>query len=245
MTVRSFLLTLCLLLPAVVAAQDFGSRFPAGSITTREQASQALSAAEKEYARVQMEFDARDAQCYREILVNDCRSKVRRDRELARREVRRVELEAKDTQRRLDHEDLMRRRAEQDKQQAAEAEARRAQEAKSRSAAEQRQQKADETSKGTLTPEEVERNRAEYERKQKEHAARLAKEQQEAAQRAQNAAEYQKKQEEAAKRAEVNAAERKRREERRAERKKELERKEADREAIRKRAEEAAAALPR
>ncbi len=120
---RSFLLTLCLLLPAVAAAQDFGARFPAGSITTREQASQALEAAEKEHARVQMEFDARDAQCYREILVNDCRSKVRRDRELARREARRVELEAKDTQRRLDHEDLMRRRAEQEKQQAAEAEA--------------------------------------------------------------------------------------------------------------------------
>ena len=86
-------------------------------------------------------------QCYREILVNDCRSKVRRDRELARREAQRVELEAKNTQRRLDHEDLMRRRAEQEKQQAAEAEARRANEEKSRSEAEQRQQKADEAPK--------------------------------------------------------------------------------------------------
>ena len=58
---RSFLLTLGLLLPAVAAAQDFGARFPTGSITTREQASQALEAADKEYARVQVEFDARDA----------------------------------------------------------------------------------------------------------------------------------------------------------------------------------------
>jgi len=215
MRMRTLLLGL-LLLPALTAAQDFGARFPAGSVKAREQASQALEAVETEYARLKAEFDARDAQCYREILVNDCREKVRRDRELARRDVHRVELEAKDTRRRLDHEELLQKRAEQEKKQAAEAEARRVKEEKSRSEAQQRQQKATDASQGSLTAEEIE-----------------------------NAAEYQKKQEEAAKRAEVSAAERKRREQRRAERKKELERKEADREAIRKRAEEAAASLPR
>jgi hypothetical protein len=226
-------------------AQEFSSNYPAGSITTREQAAQALAAAEKEQARLAREFDARDAECYSKFFVNSCREKVRRERELARRDVGRVELEAKETRRRLDQEDAARRRAEQDRQQAAEDEARRAREAEARMQAKQRQDKALEASKGGLSPEEEERNRAEYERKQREHAERLAKEQQGAAERAQNATAYQQKQAEAAKRAEASAAEQKRRENRRAERKKELEKKEAEREAMRKRAEEAAQALPR
>ena len=107
-------------------AADFAEQYPPGSITTRAQADQAIAAAEQEQARQKQVFDQRDQDCYRQILVNDCREKVRRERERARREVRRVELEAKDLRSKLDEEDLQRKRAEQQKQQPATDEARRA-----------------------------------------------------------------------------------------------------------------------
>ncbi|HTN48153.1 MAG TPA: hypothetical protein VMK32_01860 [Burkholderiaceae bacterium] len=219
-------------------AQDFLSRYPSGSITTRQQADQAIAAAQKEQARLKQVYDERDKDCYRQILVNDCREKVRRERESARNDVHRVELEAKDLKRKLDYEDLQRKRAEQQEGQPAADEARKAREAAARADTQQRQDKAAAAKPG-LTSEEIERNKADLERKQQEHAQRLAKEQQHAAEAPKKVTEYEQKQADAAKRAEANAVERKKREERRAQRKQDLAKKEAEREALRKKAEEA------
>lgn len=235
-----FFLALC----SAASAQDFSARYPAGSLTTREQADQAIAAAEQEEKRVKQVYDERDRECYRQFLVNDCREKVRRERELARRDARRVELEAKDLKRKLDNDELQRQRAEKQQQQPAEDEARKAREAAARTDTQQRQEKAA-AAKPNLTPEQIERNKAEYDRKQQEHAQRLAKDQQRASESSKNVAEYQQKQADAAKRAEANEAERKKREERRAQRKLDLEKKEAEREALRQRAEQAAQTLPR
>jgi len=228
-TLRYLPVLLLLALPA--AAQDLSARFPAGSITTREQAEAALEAARQEQARLDKEFAARDAECYRKFLVNDCRETVRRERELARREVRRVELEAGDTRRLLDQQESEQRRAAQREAQERQREDR---------AAGAAQPKTGSASK-PLTDEQIERNRAEYEAKQKAHAERLAKEQADAGTRAQNAEAYRQKQADAAKRAADNEVERKQREQRRARRAEELKQKEAEREAIRQRAAEAAA----
>jgi hypothetical protein len=238
------ILLVLVLLTGQARAEDFATRFPQGSITTREQADAALKAGQLEEERQRKLFDARDAECYRAILVNDCREKVRRERELARRDVQRIELEAKDTKRRLDQQDLAKRRAEEEKQRAAEEAGRADKEAAARKQAEQRSSEAA-AKAAAKTPGEAEQNRADYERKQQEHAAKLKQEQQDAAKRAQNAAEYQQKQVDAAKRAADAEAERKKREARRVERKQVLEKKEAEREALRKRAEEAAASATR
>lgn len=241
--------TLFLLLLSCVAgaalSQEFGARYPAGSIATREQADRAIKAAQQEEERLRKLYEARDTECYSRFLVNDCREKVRRERELALRDVRRVEVDAKGTRRKLDQEDLERRRAEDRKQQQSTAAEREQREKAQSDALDQRKSDAAERAAGATTPDQAARNKADYERRQKEHADRLAQEQARAAERAANAAAYQDKQAEAAKRAETNAAEVKRREERRAERKKALEQKEAEREALRKKAEEAAATLPR
>ena len=234
----------CLVFCSAASAQDFAARYPAGSITTREQADQAIAAAAKEDKRVKQVYDERDRECYRQFLVNDCREKVRRERELARRHVRRVEVEAKDLKRKLDNDELQRQRAEQQQRQPVEDEARKAREAAARSDTQQRQEKAG-AAKPNLTPEQIERNKADLERKQQEHAQRLAKEQQRATESPKNVAEYEQKQVDAAKRAEANEAERKKREERRVQRKQDLEKKEAEREALRQRAEEAAQTMPR
>jgi len=241
-------LPLLLLLALPAAAQDISSRFPAGSITTREQAEAALAAASKEQARIEKEFDARDAECYRRFLVNDCRETVRREREIARREVKRVELEAGNTVRLLDQQEVEQRRAVQREQREAQdqqREPRAAQPAPATATPPQprsqpREPAADSASK-PLTDEEIARNRADYEAKQKAHAERLAREQAEAATRAQNAEAYRQKQADAAKRAADSEAERKLREQRRARRAEEMKQKEAEREAIRQRAAEAAA----
>lgn len=233
-----------LFLCSAAFAQDFAARYPAGSITTREQADQAIAAAEKEERRVKEVYDERDRECYQKFLVNDCREKVRREREIARRDARRVEVEAKDLKRKLDNDELLRQRAEQQQKQPAEDEARKAREAATRKDTQQRQEKAA-AAKPNLTPEQIERNKADLERKQQEHAQRLEKEQQRASESSKNVAEYEQKQADAAKRAEANEVERKKREERREKRKQDLEKKEAEREALRQRAEEAAQTLPR
>jgi hypothetical protein len=242
---RLLILAILVLLTGHARAEDFAARFPPGSITTREQADAAVRAAQQEEARQKKLFDAREAECYRAVLVNDCREKVRHERELTRREVRRIELEAKDAKRRIDQEELAKRRAEEEKQRAALEAGRADKEAAARKQTEQRSSEAAAKAAGGKTPEEAVQNRANYDRKQQEHADKLAKEQQDAAKHAQNAAEYKQKQADAAKRAQDAEVERKKREARREERKQTMEKKEAEREALRKRAEEAAASAPR
>jgi hypothetical protein len=95
-----------------VAASDFGTRYPAGSIRDAEQAQAVLKEADAEMARIGQSARERDAECLRGFLVNSCRDDVRREKELAEREVRRVRVEARDLQRRIDAEKVAKRRAD-------------------------------------------------------------------------------------------------------------------------------------
>lgn len=249
---RPFSLLMLVLAAAPVDAQDIAARFPVGSITTREQADVALAATRQEEARIDQEYAARDAECYRKFMVNDCRDKVRREKELARREVKRVELEAGNTRRLLDQQDAeQRRNAQQQQHEARDRERPRSADGGGGNAVEgsaaapaPRQPATGKTAARPSTPlsaEEVARNRAEHDAKQKAHAERLAREQAEAGTRAGNAAVYQQKQADAAQRAADSEQRRKEREARRAKRNEDLKQKEAEREQLRQRAADAAA----
>ncbi|MCK6428282.1 MAG: hypothetical protein L6Q72_04275, partial [Burkholderiaceae bacterium] len=98
---------------ALPAHAELAAQFPAGSIRTREDATRALAAARTEAAAVEEAYAAEQQRCAQAFFVNRCQDEARRTRELALREVRRVELEARDTQRRLDAEERARRRAQQ------------------------------------------------------------------------------------------------------------------------------------
>ena len=75
-----------------VAASDFGARYPAGSIRDAEQAQAVLKEADAEMTRIGQSAKERDAECLRKFLVNSCRDDVRREKQLAEREVRRVRV---------------------------------------------------------------------------------------------------------------------------------------------------------
>ena len=109
-----------------VAASDFGARYPAGSIRDAEQAQAVLKEADAEMTRIGQSAKERDAECLRKFLVNSCRDDVRREKQLAEREVRRVRVEARDLQRRIDAEKVAKQRADKAAALAAE-EAKRAQ----------------------------------------------------------------------------------------------------------------------
>jgi hypothetical protein len=217
-------LLLAVVLPA--AATEFGDRYPAGSIRERAQSEQALRDAEVEQARIERDAQARDAECHKGFLVNQCRERVRRDRLDAERELRRVRVEAHDLQRQLDAADAVRRRAKA---------AERAGAPPVPSAREPRPVQGP-------SPDEAARNRADYDRRQAERQKAQAADQARAAERAANAREYEEKQAEAARREQQQAEERRKNEERRAERRKRIEAQEAEREQVRRRAEEAAKA---
>lgn len=213
------------------AASDFSSRYPAGSIRDTAAAQTALKDAEAELARIAQNAKARDAECFRGFFVNSCRDDVRREKELAEREVKRVQLEANDFKRRLDAEELKKRRAEQSQAGAID-DAKRTQEGAAARAAsdareadsKQRNEDAAKRSTGALPTVEPQRP--------------PAKDRLTAEERAENVRKYQQKQEEAAKRATEAEAQRKQNEQRRAERRKQIEEREAQREAVRKKAEE-------
>lgn len=218
----------------------FGARFAPGSISTRDQAQAALAAARTEEEQVEKAFQASDRACYQSLLVNDCRERVRRDHEMARREIRRVEVEARDVVRRIDAEERERRKAE--------APAQKSPAQKSTVPAPEPKLPAAVPDAGkprvdrTIPPEEAARNRAQAEQREREHQAQEARRVEKDAERARSAAEQKQKQAEAAEHARKSEEERIRREARRAKRQAELEKQEAAREAIRKKAEEAARA---
>src|SRR5687767_15847875 len=76
------------LMATPVAAQEFGARYPAGSISDEVHAQAVLKEADAEMTRIARDAKARDAECLRRFLVNSCREDVRRETELAEREVR-------------------------------------------------------------------------------------------------------------------------------------------------------------
>jgi len=212
---------LVLALPAF--GSDFGDRYPAGTIRDRSRAEQALREADAEAARIDREAAARDAECHRRFLVNQCRDEVRRHTLLAERELRRVRVEAHDLQRKLDAEEAARKRAESP-----------APPAKALPAPREPPRSRE------IPPDEAARNRADYEKRLEEKRKAAAEEQARAAERAANVRAYEEKQAEAARRAKEKEAERKKNEERRAERHKQAEAREAQREELRRKAEAAA-----
>ena len=207
---------------------EFGTRYPTGAIKDRAQAEQALREADAEAARIDREAAAREAECHKRFLVNQCRDEVRRDTLIAERELRRVRVEAHDLQRKLDAEEAARKRAESPPPAARPAPTPR-ESPKSRA----------------IPPDEAARNRADYEKRIEDRRRKAAEEQARAPERAANAREFEAKQVEAERRAKEKEVERKKNEERRAERRKQAEAREAQREELRRRAEEAAKAMPK
>ncbi len=214
-----------MLLALPAAASDFAARYPAGSVRDAEAARAALQDADAEMLTIARNAKSRDAECYRRFFVNSCREDVRREKELAEREVQRVRVEARDLQRRLDAEQVARQRAESEAKRAAEDA--------------QRPQKAEQA--------RADANAREAEAKRREPAGpppgaepnrRPAPDRLTAAERAENERKFREKQEQAQQYAQQKDAERKENERRRAERRKQVEQREAEREAIRKKAAE-------
>jgi len=207
-----------------VAASDFGARYPAGSIRDAEQAQAVLKEADAEMTRIGQSAKGRDAECLRKFLVNSCRDDVRREKELAEREVRRVRVEARDLQRRIDAEKVAKQRADKAAALGAE-EAKRA----------QNEEKASDASK--VREPQVKRPDS-VAVKEGSPRPQAGQEKLTAAERAENARKFQQKQEQAQKRAQEMEVERKENERRRIEKRKQIEEREAEREEIRKKAAE-------
>ena len=207
-----------------VAASDFGARYPAGSIRDAEQAQAVLKEADAEMTRIEQSAKERDAECLRKFLVNSCRDDVRREKQLAEREVRRVRVEARDLQRRIDAEKVAKQRADKAAALAAE-EAKRAQnEEKARDASKVREPQVKRPDSVAV--------------KEGSPGPQPGQEKLTAAERAENARKFQEKQEQAQKRAQEMEVERKENEQRRIEKRKQIEEREAEREAIRRKAAE-------
>jgi len=219
-----------MLLTVPAAASDFGARYPAGSILDVPTAQAALIDADAEMAEIERRAKARDAECYRGFFVNSCRDDVRREKELAEREVRRIRVEAGDLQRRIDAEQVAKRRAEKEAARAVEDAQRPQKEQEARAAAKAREAEAQQrapaaTKEGAPTTAGPAKSDAPKDRLTAE-------------QRAENVRKYQQKQAQAQRRAQEVEAERKENELRRAEKRKQVEQREAEREAIRKKAAE-------
>ncbi len=226
-----------MLLALPAAASDFGTRYPDGSIRDTAQAQAALKDADAEMARIGQSAKSREADCYRGFFVNSCRDNVRREKELAEREVKRVQLEARDLQRRLDAEEVARRRAEDAAAGAAEDAQRPQKEEAARAASQARE--AELKRRGTIATEDGVRDPGNQTPSSEQGRSPSQQDRLPAAERAENVRKFQQKQLQAEKRAEEKEAERKKNEQRRAEKRKQMEQREAEREAVRKRAAEA------
>ena len=221
-------------LPA--AASDFGARYPVGSIRDAEQAQAVLKEADAELTRIGQSAKERDAECLRKFLVNSCRDDVRREKQLAEREVRRVRVEARDLQRRIDAEKVAKQRADKAAALAAE-EAKRAQnEEKARDASKVREPQVKRPD--SVAVKEGSPASASRAQNAEPQGPQPGQEKLTAAERAENARKFQEKQEQAQKRAQEMEVERKENEQRRIEKRKQIEEREAERETIRKKAAE-------
>jgi len=219
-----------------VTASDFGARYPAGSIRDAEQAQAVLKEADAEMARIGQSAKERDAECLRGLLVNSCRDDVRREKALAELEVRRVRVEARDLQRRIDAEKVAKRRADKAAALAAEEAKRPQSEEKARAAS-----KAREPQPKRLDPAATKEGSPASiggAQNAEPHGRQPGQDKLTAAERAENARKFQQKQEQAQKRAQEMEVERQENEQRRIEKRKQIEQREAEREAIRKKAAE-------
>ena len=228
-----FALLLLVVMPAV--AQDFGARYPAGSIRDDAQARAVLNEADAEMARIARDASARDNECLRKFLVNSCRDDVRREKELAEREVRRVRVEARDVQRRIEADRVAKRRADEQAARAVEDAQRPQKEARALEDASAREAGAKERGVQSAKPEKADRG---GEGKAGDQGRSSAQPRMTAEERAENVRKFQQKQEQAQKRAQEQEAKRAENEQRRAEKRKQVEAQEAAREEIRKKAAE-------
>jgi hypothetical protein len=220
----------------VVLAQEFGVRYPAGSIRDEVHAQAVLKEADAEMTRITREAKARDAECLRGFFVNSCREDVRREKELAEREVRRVRVEARDVRRRIEAERVAKRRADEQASRAAEDAQRPQKESRTLGAAKAREAGAKQRdTRADRTEASQQGGPAEGGEPGSAHRAppRMTAEE-----RAENLRKYQQKQEQAQKRAQEQEAKRIANEQRRAEKRKQIEAQEAAREEIRKKAAE-------
>jgi hypothetical protein len=202
-------------------AAGVGERYPQGSIQTIEQAERALQEARDEHAQIERAYEAEKRACLSRFFVTRCEDQAKRKRDAARHQLRRVELEARDRQRRIEAQQRAEERAER---QASEAdggprESRAAPETETRPA-------------GGRSPQEAAARRrayeariAEHERERKEKAARAAAED---AQRAANVKRLEERRRQAAEHAKEKEAERIQNQKRREERRKALERRKAE-----------------
>ena len=229
------LLVLLSLIALPAAAQDFGARYPAGSIRDDAQARVVLKEADAEMVRIARVASERDAECLRGFLVNSCRDDVRREKELAEREVRRVRVEARDVQRRIEAEKVARRRADQQAARAVEDAQRPQKESHSLDAAKAREADAKQRDVPAAKPGKDDQR---SEAKASERGPVPAQPRLTAEERAENVRKFQQKQEQAQKRAQEQEAKRIENEQRRAEKRKQIEAQEAAREEIRKKAAE-------
>ena len=228
-----FALLSLIAMPAV--AQDFGARYPAGSIRDEAQAGAVLKEADAEMARIARDASARDSECLRGFLVNSCRDDVRRDKELAEREVRRVRVEARDVQRRVEAERVAKRRADEQAERAIQDAQRPQQESRARDASKAREAYAKQRDVPAVKPGKGE---PASEGKTGEKSRAVAQPRMSAEERAENARKFQQKQEQAQKRAQEQESKRIENEQRRAEKRKQIEAREAAREEVRRKAAE-------
>lgn len=226
---------LVILLATPVAASDFGTRYPAGSIGDGLQAQVVLKEADAEMARIAQRAKARDAECLRGVLVNSCRDDARREKELDEREVRRVRVEARDVQRRIEAERAAKRRSDEQTARAAEDAQRPQKPSEARDAAKAREAAATQRDLSTksVAPAQADQVQSKEPDRPQPPPPRLTAEE-----RAENAHKFQQKQEQAQKRALEQEVKRKENEQRRAEKRKQIEEQEAAREEIRKKAAE-------
>jgi len=104
----------------IVAAVLLGGAGAAVAQGSREQAQAVVDEARRETAEARHRYEQANRDCAREILVNACREKARRERDQQLRAIREKEVAARDTLRGLDAEARAEARAQRSAEQAAE-----------------------------------------------------------------------------------------------------------------------------
>lgn len=137
---KRFLVPALFVASTALAADDSLQRaYPAGSITTREQAAAATEAARVRADEVERTYATESAGCTNVFFVTRCQNQARDKRMTALREVERVRREARELTRRLDADERAQERTQDEARRATEESGRAEREAKSREAYEERQ----------------------------------------------------------------------------------------------------------
>src|SRR5262252_8767058 len=119
---------ICGLLVATACVAVSGARaaglsdtYPPGSISNREQAQKALDAARAADQEAETAYRSEMQRCAKVFLQNQCTEDARRALGAKKRELQRVEIEAREVKRRADAEDRAKKRTESEPKQPSEA----------------------------------------------------------------------------------------------------------------------------